>query len=261
MPLAPEELLIIHQNPVLGGLSVDALKRVIDHNPPRDYTKKSMLFQEGDKADHFYIVISGIVKLFRCSLDGNEAVIGVFGKGQAFAECAMFMGACFPVNAEVVADARLLRIDGATMRRVIQDDPGIAFTMLASASRHLKQLVDQIEQMRTHTGPERVAQFLIGLSSSKLGRESFTLPFGKSLIANTLGMKPESFSRALAKLRDVGVTIDGDHVVIAEISTLIRFAKNQAIEEQGTPLRTQRPRIYRLIQSCEILRVRNAGVR
>ena len=235
MALTLEELQIVQLNPLFGGLSVETISAIVSNCPPRDYPKKSLLFQEGDKADHFYLVIKGLVKLFRCSLDGHEAVIGVFSEGQTFAECAMFMGACFPVSAEVVSNARLLRVEGPTMRRVVQDDPGIAFSMLASASRHLKTLVDQIEQMKVHTGPERVAEFLLGLSSSSTGVVNVNLPFEKSLIANTLGMKPESFSRALAKLRQVGVITDGDHVMISDVGALTRYARSRSTAEDRTP--------------------------
>ena len=238
MPLTPEEMLSIHLNPMFSGLSPEALKTITDHCPPKNYTKKSLLFQEGDRADHFFIVIDGLVKLFRCSLDGHEAVIGVFSKGQSFAECAMFMGATFPVSAEVVSSARLLRIEGSSMRRVVHDDPDIAFSMLASASRHLKMMVDQIEQMKVHTGPERVAEFLLGLSSSSTGLVTVNLPFEKTLIANTLGMKPESFSRALAKLREVGVVTNGDHIMIADISALMRYARSRSLEEACVPCGT-----------------------
>lgn len=227
MSLSHEEILLLQSNSLFGGLSEDSLRIITNNAAPRDFPKKTLLFQEGDKADHFYIVLHGLVKLFRCSYDGNEAVIHIFGRGENFAECAMFLNAVFPVSAEVVSPARLLRIDGAVIRRVIQEQPDIAFAMLASASRHLKQLVDQIEQMKVHTGPERVAEFLLGLAPARTGTVTIDLPYEKILIANTLGMKPESFSRALAKLRNIGVTTVNDHINISNVEKLASFARSR----------------------------------
>lgn len=235
MSLSREEIQLIQSTPLFGSVSEDTLRVLTDNASPRNYPKKTLLFQEGDRADHFYIVLQGLVKLFRCSYDGNEAVIHIFGRGENFAECAMFLGAVFPVSAEVVSPARLLRIDGVVIRRVIQEQPDIAFAMLASASRHLKQLVDQIEQMKVHTGPERVAEFLLGLTTSKTGKVTIDLPYEKILIANTLGMKPESFSRALAKLRSLGVTTVSDHIEIRNVEKLVSFARSREPVEHCTP--------------------------
>ena len=48
------------------------------------------------------------------------------------------------------------------------------------------------------------------------------LPYDKKLIASRLGMKPETFSRALAQLRNHGVTIKGGDARIADLAVLHR---------------------------------------
>jgi hypothetical protein len=48
-----------------------------------------------------------------------------------------------------------------------------------------------------------------------------TLPYDKVLIAGRLGMKPESLSRAFARLKDQGVTISQN---VAEIDDVGRCA-------------------------------------
>jgi hypothetical protein len=50
-----------------------------------------------------------------------------------------------------------------------------------------------------------------------------TLPYEKSLIASRLGMQPESFSRAILKLRPIGVQVEREHVAIADVSSLSAF--------------------------------------
>lgn len=51
------------------------------------------------------------------------------------------------------------------------------------------------------------------------------LPYDKVLIAGRLGMKPESLSRAFAKLRDQGVTIRQNNAAIADIAALRDFSE------------------------------------
>ncbi|WP_072392806.1 hypothetical protein [Hyphomicrobium sp. CS1BSMeth3] len=51
------------------------------------------------------------------------------------------------------------------------------------------------------------------------------LPYEKALIANRLGMKPESFLRAIGRLRNLGVSVDHEYVSIAEVGTLVAFVE------------------------------------
>ncbi len=105
--------------------------------------------------------------------------------------------------------------------------------MLASTSYHLKALVEQIEQIKILSAPQRLADFLIRLSSVREGPAEIELPYEKSLIASRLGMKPESLSRALAKLRPLGVSVDRERVSIVDMRLLLQFVESGDRGEEG----------------------------
>ena len=92
--------------------------------------------------------------------------------------------------------------------------------MLASLSMRLRFHVHQIEQLQVQSTGQRVGDFLLRFCPSGPGNAIFDLPFDKSLIARRLGMKPETFSRALAKLRTIGVDTHGHTVTIEELDRL-----------------------------------------
>jgi CRP-like cAMP-binding protein len=95
--------------------------------------------------------------------------------------------------------------------------------MLASASYQLKFLIEQIEQFKVRSAPQRIADFIVQLAQTKEGPAVVELPFEKSLLANRLGMKPESFSRALGKLRSHGVTVEREVITVADVGHLLSF--------------------------------------
>ena len=70
--------------------------------------------------------------------------------------------------------------------------------MIATASNHLHDLVQQIEQLKAQSGVQRVADFLASLVSAESGCCNVPLPYEKTLIAGQLGLKPESLSRTFA---------------------------------------------------------------
>lgn len=224
---------IVRTTPLFGNVSFDILQSLVGKHAVSSHRKGETLFQQGQDAKFFFVVLDGLVKLFRMIPNGNEAVVGIFGRGQTFAEAVMFLGGRYPVTAEIVADARLLRIDGIQLRHRIKEEPELAFSMLASTSIHLKSLVEQIERIKLLTAPQRVADYLLRLSSVTEGGATVELPYEKALIANKLGMKPESLSRALAKLRPLGISVDRDRVTIVDASLLAKFVEASDRGEEG----------------------------
>lgn len=209
--------------PLFAGLSEVALLRLIGNSTPRHHEKGHVLFERGDPADHFYAVLDGWVKLCRRTADGQEVVLGIFARGETFAEAAMFMGGDFPASAEVVGDSRLLTFRRDTVFARLREDADLSMGMLASTSRHLKLLVEQIEQIKGRPGVKRVGDLILKLCPEYEGSAVVGLPYEKALIAARLGMKPESFSRALARLRRIGVRAERDHITVADIRALAEF--------------------------------------
>ena len=222
---------IVASTPLFRGMSPQMSQPLVGNSTPRRYEKGTMLFHQGEPATAFFIILDGWVKIYRTTPDGLEVVLHVFKRGETFAEAAMFLGGRYPASAETVAPSRLLKIDGEVFRARIRERPELAMSMLASASYQLKMLVEQIEQIKVRSAPQRIADFMIRIAPAREGPVVLELPFEKSLLANRLGMKPESFSRALARLRAHGVTVDREIVKIADVGRLVSFVEYTQDEE------------------------------
>jgi CRP-like cAMP-binding protein len=216
---------IVKSTPLFGAMATQTALALVGTSTPRRYEKGTPLFFQGEPATAFFIILDGWVKIYRTTPDGLEVVLHVFKSGETFAEAAIFLGGRYPASAETVAPARLLKVDGAAFRARIEERPALAMSMLASASYQLKFLVEQIEQIKVRSAPQRIAEFVVRLTPTRKGPVTIELPFEKGLLANRLGMKPESFSRALAQLRSRGVTVERGTVKIADMSRLLTFVE------------------------------------
>lgn len=206
--------------PLLKRLSSEARAQLLQGATKKHVSRGEMIFFQDDKADAFFIVLEGWVKVFRATSSGDEAVVGVFTRGQTFAEGAAFANINFPVSGEAVTDCVVLSISVAHLAGSISADPNIALAMMSSLSMHLHQLVLQIEGLKTHTGAQRVAEFLLNLCPEPSGACTLVLPYDKALIAGRLGMKPESLSRAFQKLKGFGVEVKQNRAIISNVQML-----------------------------------------
>jgi CRP/FNR family transcriptional regulator len=83
---------VLRKTPLFATLPDDDLRRVADLAVSRRFTKKDAVFREGDRADGFFIVASGKVKVFKLSGEGKEQILHVLEAGQTFAEAVIFEG-------------------------------------------------------------------------------------------------------------------------------------------------------------------------
>ncbi len=222
--MKPENQLIAQNSLLLKGAPPSVVEAALSTARVREFDRGATIFLQGERATAIYIVAEGWVKLYRIAPNGAEAVVGVFTKGHSFGEAVAFRHDVYPVAAEAVTDCRLIRIEADTVLRLIRESPEIAISILSATFAHLQGLVAQVEQLKAQTGAQRVAEFLLELSSCPAGACTVTLPYDKVLIAGRLGMKPESLSRAFNKLRDHGVTIRQNHADILDVDVLRDFA-------------------------------------
>src|SRR5688500_9563353 len=223
--LSPRAADLAPKLPLFQQLAEPVLASLLATATVRSVERGTDLFVQGDPADRFFVVLEGWVKLYRVNRDGAEAVVTMVNAGESFAEAAMFAQGNFPVCAQAVSDLRLLSITSQAFARCVQADVRTAFAMLGSLSMRLRTLVQQIEQLQVQSAPQRVGSFLLKLCPPGQGNASFMLPVEKSLVARRIGIQPETFSRALAKLRPIGVEVQGAVVSVADIDALREFCQ------------------------------------
>ncbi|WP_415184206.1 Crp/Fnr family transcriptional regulator [Phaeovulum sp.] len=223
--MKPEYTAIARGSLLLCNTSEELSQRILSQAHVRSYDRGATVFLQGERAAAIFIVLEGWVKLYRIAPNGAEAVVGVFTRGRSFGEAVAFSHGTYPVAAETVTDCTLLRIETDILMRMIRDEPDVALSILSATFAHLHGLVSQIEQLKAQTGAQRVAEFLLELCSVETGACTVTLPYEKVLIAGRLGMKPESLSRAFARLKEAGVTVRQNHAAISDVTALRTFAE------------------------------------
>lgn len=224
MALSERDWDVIMRAPLFKAMGPKIARRMIGDRQPRSYERGELVFEQGQPTDGFFCLIEGWAKLYRLHEDGQEVIVAIVSAGETFAEVAMFLGGRYPLSCEASAPSRILKIDAANLRREVLDEPQLAFDMLAAAAMRLRELVDEIEQLKAHSTSQRIADFLVKQANAATGAARIVLPYEKALIASRLGMTPESFSRALVKLAKVGVVVDRDSVAISDVGKLAAFA-------------------------------------
>ena len=88
--LSNEDFETVCRTPLFEGLPQESLADLLEGASVRSYDDDSLLFSAGDRADCFFVVVDGAVRLFALNEDGSESIIEIVSAGASFAEAAMF---------------------------------------------------------------------------------------------------------------------------------------------------------------------------
>lgn len=217
---------ILKQFKIFDSCSDDFIESLSKQAQTLDLPKGKIIFINEDHADHFYFVLSGWVKLFRETLDGAQAIIDILPQNHIFGETSIFQDDIYPYSAEVAEAAKIISLPLSLLKSEIASNPKLAMSMMSSMARYRKQQDQEIENRTLKNAPQRIGCFLLRLiDSNAQGAATIHLPYDKTLVASRLGMQPETFSRALNKLKDhIEMSVKGSTIEIADSKDLIEYA-------------------------------------
>ncbi len=110
------------------------------------FEKGSVLFEEGDDGEEFYIIRSGKVAIKK-RVPHGEVTLAVLEKGDFFGEMAMLEHITRTAGAEMEESGDLIVVDAQVFGDLIKANPEFAVRMLRKYSLRLRETTKQIEEL------------------------------------------------------------------------------------------------------------------
>jgi len=232
-----EDMALVHSVRMFQGLSEERLESLFRGAYLQRFPRNVVLFEKGDRADFLMVLLEGGVELYATSPDEREAVIDILWPVDAFILAAALTGSPYLMSARTLQPSRVLLLEAGAFRRSVNSDPELSARMMAALAGHFRRLVRQIKDLKLRTGGQRLANFLLRLVAETGRDNAALLPFDKRTLASRLGMTPENLSRAFASLRDYGVEVQGNRVVLSDVEGLSAYCQpDPLIDEFETDL-------------------------
>jgi len=217
----------IDRHPVLGMLPEPVKRDVAARARRIRVARGEPLFHQGDPARRIYQCVSGELKLFRLSGDGEEKIVNLIHAGRSFAEATMFMPRrVYPVHCSALKASELIGYDADRLAETLRASPELCFAMLGMLSRRLHEKIGLIETLSLANARMRVAGYLVDEARASAGHDRLELAVGKKYVANLLGLKPETFSRVIGALAEDGLlTTSARKFKLHDVERLERIAR------------------------------------
>jgi CRP/FNR family transcriptional regulator, dissimilatory nitrate respiration regulator len=209
---------------LLAELEPRLQRRLLDMASVMAFRGREVILPLETELRHFYVVLNGHVRLYKIDGRGREADIAIYGAGDVFGECALFLEGCYPFQVQAAEAVTLAAFDLQAVSALLKEEPGLMVAISRILAKHSMDARLNVANDRLNTAPQRVAKYLLELWRAQGGSGGpFRLPFQKSLLAGKLGLAPEALSRAFAMLKSTGVSIRGRMVQITDADALENF--------------------------------------
>ncbi|MDX8446381.1 Crp/Fnr family transcriptional regulator [Mesorhizobium captivum] len=104
------------------------------------------LYREDDEADSAYIVVSGLIALYR-EQGGKRIPIGTAGPGAMLSELALIADTNRLTSASAAADSEVIRLSRKMFRRILEEYPELALQLHERILEEFQQMIARIEEL------------------------------------------------------------------------------------------------------------------
>lgn len=187
------------------------------------FSPEEVIFLQDEPSQGLWIIESGSVKISKLSPEGDEIILHLLGPGNTFNDIAALDGGPTPANATAMSLVTAWVIPSPVVRRALEMYPAMALAVITILTTRVRALNQQIEDLTLYPVITRLARFLLAQAEDPvLSSPGIT----RAAIASHLATTPETISRVLAKMQDMGaIRFDRHRILITNADTLRSIAQ------------------------------------
>ncbi len=165
--------------------------------------KGEPLFGEGDEAEFFFQVVSGVIRSYKLLSDGRRQIDAFHLCGDIF---GLEVGDEHRFSAEAVGDVSVVAYRRSRLTALIQDDPSFRDKIMTATLHSLERAQAHMLLLGRKTAEEKIATFLLDMAG-RISKDDdhVELPMQRCDIADHLGLTIETVSRIFARFARSGL--------------------------------------------------------
>ncbi len=213
---------------------LDALDQVIKRGRP--IQKGEMLFKQGDEFNSVFAIRTGAIKSFTVAPGGEEQITG-FHLASELVGLSGYAEDVYPLSAKALETTTVCELPLDKLENLCDEIPGLRKQIMRSMSGEIRQDQQMMLQLSKKSADERLAYFLLELSTRFERRgfsaKAFRLSMSRVDISNYLGLAVETVSRIFTRFQKNGlIDTQGKEITLLNMAQLNTLAGNPAISPE-----------------------------
>lgn len=208
-------------------LTPEEVDKIILEKTQNSYPKGTYIYHEGNRIAGCYLVMSGILKIFKTGIDGKEQIIRFAKPFDIIGFRSVLSGELACTTAKTIEDSTLCYIPQESLFYLVKNNGNFSLELLQLSCRELGEANEYITDIVQKTVRERLAEILIHLKES-FGLDSdnvLQISLTREELANIVGTATESVIRFLSEFKsDNIIEINGRKIKLLNYKALVKIA-------------------------------------
>jgi CRP-like cAMP-binding protein len=169
--------------------------------------KNEMIFGQGERAEHFYVVASGRIKMSHYSDEGREFVQGYFTHGQSFGEPPLLARMAYPAAAIAVEESEIWSLPYNKFLDMLREHFEVQVGLLETLGKRLMYKSMMLSEVAVEEAEHRLRSLMSYFKRMRgLKREDeFVVPFTRQQLADMTGLRVETVIRTIKGMEQKGL--------------------------------------------------------
>ena len=199
----------------LGAAELDGIRKLVFE---KTFERGEVIVVEGESAEALYFVVSGVVRVFKTSLEGKEQILNIVRPKESFNDVPVFDGDPTPATAQAMGPVVVYGIRKGKLEPILRERPQVALNVIRVLAAQVRNLVSLVEDLSFRHVIGRVAKILL----EHVGDGTTPLPrLTKQEMAGMAGTAREVVGRSLKALEEEGaIRLDHHRIVITDKEAL-----------------------------------------
>jgi len=194
---------------IFDGLTAPERQAWLQEGRFREVRRGDAVARQGEPADAFCLVESGLLKLLQLTPDGRELIVRFVGPAEPFGGVVALQGSAYPVTALAAVPTCLRVWPRETLARLLDAFPQVRHNITREMAQHMTDALTRVRELSTERVGQRLAHTLLRLMR-QVGETTpdgvlIAHPLTRQELADLTGTTLYTVSRTLSKWQADGV--------------------------------------------------------
>lgn len=219
--------------PIFDHLPQAGFDEVYGAATRRSHRTGATVFEQGDDATHFYVLLEGRLRVTQVTSEGHQVIVRIVNPGDLFGIAKALHRTDYPGTATAVSDSAVLAWPMAKWAGLMGRYPSLAMSAMETMGGRLQEAQIRLRELATEEVERRVAHAVLRLGEQsgrvEAGGIRIDFPVSKQDIAEMTGTTLHTVSRILTAWEHSGLVEGGrQRLLLKDVRRLALIGDGEA---------------------------------